>query len=79
MEQHAPGRENGAILSSFQQSQMSDGCKILGLQVEASGELQFLVKCCHRSHPSGICRARGKTLKSKVSLSLLDWEMGELS
>jgi len=32
---------------------MSDGCKILGLQVEASGDLLFLGWCCHRSCPSG--------------------------
>lgn len=40
-QQHAPGRENGAILSSFQLSHMSDGYKIAGLQVEAHRELQF--------------------------------------
>lgn len=53
VELHPTGRENRTILSSFQWSQMSDGCKILGLQVEASGELHFLVTCCHQSRPSG--------------------------
>lgn len=53
VEQHPPGRESGSLLSSFQWSQMSDGCKIVDLQVEASGEMQFLVKRCQWSRPSG--------------------------